>query len=136
MIENSITIEGLYQLGTILSLTCKIMQRVIFILSFNLAAVVVFAACNAVQESSSMAFDNANEVIKYYSPGQSSGNRNNTGDNAAVVSQQTVELKESIREEDITNNSNKQSGGSNNYGTVSYQPTEVELIELGSEIKR
>ena len=115
------------------------MQRVIFILSFSLFYLTVIAAftgCNAVQESSSMAFDNAGEVIRYYSPGQGGGGPNNAAVDTTVTIQQPEEKKESISEEDITHNSNNQSGGSNNYGTVSYQPTEVELIELGSEMKK
>ena len=115
------------------------MQRVIFILSFSLfylAVMAAFTACNAVQESSSMAFDNAGEVIRYYSPGQGGGNQNDAAIDATLTVQQLEEKQESISEENITLNSNDKSGGSNNYGTVSYQPTEVELIELGSEMKK
>ena len=107
------------------------MQKINSILSFSffcIAAVVTFTACTAVQESSSMAFDNASQVIKHYS-----GKVVVTEQNNAAPVQKPTEAKVKIQEEDIAHGN---SGGSSNYGAVSYQPTEVELIELGNEVKR
>ena len=115
------------------------MQKINSILSLSLfciAAVVILAACTAVQESSSMAFDNANEVIRHYAGGPKGSPQRNIAVNntpAPVVQQPTTTVV-NIQEEDITHNT--QSGGSSNYGAVTYQPTDVELIELGSEVKK
>lgn len=84
-----------------------------------------------------MAFDNANETIRYYSK-KAVGTNNNQNNTVAgtEIKQSPAGNRAGIMEEDITYTGNNQQGNSNNYGAVSYPPTEVELIELGQEMKK
>ncbi|MDR2337705.1 MAG: hypothetical protein LBE20_03530 [Deltaproteobacteria bacterium] len=117
---------------------------------FGLIASLIFTGCNAIQESSSKAFDNANEVIRYYSGAKgrntiavnSSNNKaqsNYYSKKSDILNDNSIIWKATnrpdIKEEDIITNQNnlaakletKNSNDNSKYGTINAQVVEQEL---------